>query len=531
MNTQFLIEMAWKSAMVSAGVWLLLQSARGHSPAQRARLVLVGLAFLAALPILSLLLPPLEMSVGTVASATPPDMLASIATPQASAAVVTVSPPRPVPPPVLTPDQMIALVWIAGLATILLRLAGGLLTLRRWSAAAREVRCPAWTGALHRAGASHVRLLVSADASAPMSWGWREPTILLSPDVAADVSNADAVIAHEIAHFRRGDWARLLFARVVVALFWFNPLVWLLESALLHETEQAADAEAVMTIQPARYAETLLKIARPSQGFAAVANSMAVGPLGRRILRVLHAQRTQQAARWKAIATLAAFGLATPVAALSIVPAVKAAAPRAVAAPQAHFAPMAPTAPATVVNVSPAVAPRAARIASIVTPAVRAVPIVSIDTRNVARIAPLAPLAARIAAVVALAPVASDEDREIDAASRDLARSAERLTRSVERTMQRAGQAMAKSADSMEIGADSMLRGAESMRQEAVRLHDPAYRQRKIAEEAARGQHVTDRELIEAIPQMEKGADEMVRGAGEMRRGAAEMRRAASEHR
>src|SRR6185295_17699651 len=290
MSVQFLIEMAWKSAMVSGGVWLLLQSARGHSPAQRARLLLIGLMFLAALPILSFLLPPLELSFGTAASEMPSSMMASFAAAQVPAAVMTASPPRPVPPPVLSPNAAIALLWFGGVALILARLAGGVLTLRRWSADADKVLSGAWAEALDRAGASHVQLLVGANTSAPMSWGWRRPTILLSRDVFDDPSSADAVLAHELAHFRRRDWGSLLFARTVVALFWFNPLVWLLERALLHETEQAADAEAVQTIQPARYAETLLKIARPPQGFAAAANSMAAGPLSRRILRVLQGQ-------------------------------------------------------------------------------------------------------------------------------------------------------------------------------------------------------------------------------------------------
>src|SRR5438105_778346 len=76
-----------KSAAISAGVWLLLQTARGHSPAQRSRLILIGLAFVAALPVLSLLLPPLEMNVGTVTEAAAPATLTSFATGQEAASI------------------------------------------------------------------------------------------------------------------------------------------------------------------------------------------------------------------------------------------------------------------------------------------------------------------------------------------------------------------------------------------------------------------------------------------------------------
>jgi len=525
MDAHFLLEMAWKSAAISAGVWLLLQTARGHSPAQRSRLILIGLAFVAALPVLSLLLPPLEVNVGTVTEAAAPATLTSFATGQEPASITTL--PQPVPSPVISLNQLIAILWLAGAAAILLRLAVGVLTLRRWSTAAAEVDTPAWTSALRRAGAAHVRLLVSPKTSAPMSWGWRHPTILLSPDVLADPANADAVIAHEIAHFRRRDWASLLFARIVVALFWINPLVWLLERALLHEAEQAADAEAVRTIEPARYAETLVKIAAPPRGFAAAGNSMAAGPLSRRILRVLQ-DRGGQAPGWKAVASLAAIGLATPVAALSIAPRIQA--PPKIPTPFVRIASAAP-----VVSVTPPSVPLAIpAVPTIRTPHVapvaRVAPIAPLHVPSVPIIAPIVPMASPVAMAMAMAPEANVDDREIEEASRDMERAAERMRRGVEASMRRASESMRSGADGMERGADGMLRGADDMRREAVRLRDPAYRQRKIAEEAARGHHVTDRELINAIPQMEKGADDMVRGAADMRRGAAEMRRAAAEH-
>jgi len=525
MDAHFLFEMAWKSAAISAGVWLLLQTARGHSPAQRSRLILIGLAFVAALPALSLLLPPLEMTVGTVTEAAAPATLTSFAAGQEPASITTL--PQPVPSPVISLSQLIAILWLAGAAAIVLRLAAGVLTLRRWSASAAEVETPAWTSALRRAGAAHVRLLVSPRTSAPMSWGWRHPTILLSPDVLADPANADAVIAHEIAHFRRRDWASLLFARIVVALFWLNPLVWLLERALLLEAEQAADAEAVLTIEPARYAETLVKIAAPPHGFAAAANSMAAGPLSRRILRVLQ-DRGGQASGWKAVASLAAIALATPVAALSIVPRIEAV-PR-IAAPAVHIANAAPMVSVTPPTVPMAIPAVPAISIPHVAPVPRVAPIAPFHVPSVPAMARLAPVISRMTIAMAIAPAADVDDREIEEASRDMERAAERMRRGIEVSMRRASESMARGADGMERGADGMLRGAEGMRKEAVRLRDPAYRQRKIAEEAARGHHVTDRELIDAIPEMEKGADEMVRGAAEMRRGAVEMRHSAAEH-
>ena len=98
---------------------------------------------------------------------------------------------------------------------------------------------------------------VSDQVPAPLSWGWHVPVILINRDALAHPSEAEAIIAHEAAHLARLDWPRLLAARFAVALFWFNPLVWLLERRHLQDVEEAADAEAARRVEPTRYAQTL----------------------------------------------------------------------------------------------------------------------------------------------------------------------------------------------------------------------------------------------------------------------------------
>src|ERR1700709_1968203 len=67
---------------------------------------------------------------------------------------------------------------------------------------------------------------------------------------ARDPAGAYPVLAHEIAHVVRRDWAMLILARLVVALFWFNPLMWLLERRLIEEAEEAVDARAFLHVAP-----------------------------------------------------------------------------------------------------------------------------------------------------------------------------------------------------------------------------------------------------------------------------------------
>ena len=63
----------------------------------------------------------------------------------------------------------------------------------------------------------------------PMLWGFGSRTRLLFPERLLETLNAssqDTLLAHELAHYRRGDqWVRLL-ELFVTALFWWHPVVW-----------------------------------------------------------------------------------------------------------------------------------------------------------------------------------------------------------------------------------------------------------------------------------------------------------------
>ncbi len=66
---------------------------------------------------------------------------------------------------------------------------------------------------------------MSDDLVSPVSWGVMRPVILLDSRALAATDEAEAIIAHELAHVARLDWAKLLVARIATALFWFNPFV------------------------------------------------------------------------------------------------------------------------------------------------------------------------------------------------------------------------------------------------------------------------------------------------------------------
>ena len=542
MIADILVELAWKSTIVAAAVVALLAVMRRQEAQNRAAIGGLGVALLLLLPLVVLVLALSPVTgfgvVAPMAAAEAPMPLAF--EPGATMLPFSAAPEAAAADPWMSTEGILASIWGAGAIFVLLRLAAGLVTLHRWTERAEVVRSPAWQSLLRTSGVPEsTLLLVSADVAAPLSWGWRMPVILIDRETLVQTHEAEAVIAHEAAHLTRGDWPRLLAARLVVALFWFNPLVWLLERLYLQAVEESADAEATRKVAPAHYAQVLLNTAR-NAAVPLGANSMTSGALSKRIREVL---RSRGPSRWStawrvgALASVAA--VAAPVAAIELVRPSAPVAPTTPVAVPAPPAPMAPAAPATPVAMAAAMAP--------VTPVAPMPPVA--PAAPAPRADDLAAIGAALAAAQAGAATGISEAerealrvaaaeaaraaREAGAHARVVARDAHQIAARAQAearvAMANARVQMRRGADDMERGAIDMRRGAAQMREEARRLRDPAYRAQQIARARERGDHVpTDQELIDAIPKMEEGARRMDEGVEQMREGARKMRQQAA---
>ncbi|MFL6844492.1 MAG: M56 family metallopeptidase [Allosphingosinicella sp.] len=549
MTYEFLIEMAWKSAAIAGGALLLASLLRSRAAADRGAVLKVAVALLLALPAIALFAPALQIETPPAAPA--PVAATAPATPAASL-------PEAVATPVAFSDEdsvatraggdwndpslLFFLLYAGGALTVVGRLLVGLWILARWTREAREVEAPEWRSALARAGGDSlgIRLLQSDEAGSPLSWGWRRPVILLDGDTLKMPGDADAILAHEVAHVARRDWPSLILSRLTVALFWFNPLVWRLDREVAQQAEEAADSDAATQVEPARYAQTLLDWARLSGANALPANAIAAGEpgLSRRVKAILDGRIGRRSGSfWAVAAMLGCAAFAAPVAALEFVPE----APEAPAAPPAL--PAAPTPLAAVAPVAP-LAPLPPRAAPHAAPAplappaplARAASLLPRDAqeaRAAAQLGAAAEVRAR-AEDAARGAVGADVDEaainaEVERSVAEAMRSVEAVTAEASRVAEHAVEAamagVAAGSRGMEAGADGMERGAARMREEARRLRDPAYRAQKIRDAAAHGRQLSDKDLIDAADSMEDGAQGMVEGAREMREAAAGMRR------
>ena len=97
----------------------------------------------------------------------------------------------------------------------------------------------------------------------PGIFGIFSPTLLMPAGITNHLAPAqlDAILAHELCHWRRRDNLTAAIHMLVEVLFWFHPLVWWLGGRLVVERERACD-EAVIESGSDRqtYAEGILKV-------------------------------------------------------------------------------------------------------------------------------------------------------------------------------------------------------------------------------------------------------------------------------
>ena len=165
--------------------------------------------------------------------------------------------------------RMVGPIWLAGFAVSLSLLLVGFARLAWLASRSQRVANTMWTEVAamlsRRFGLRcPVVLLQSDHPRLLVTWGLRQPRVIL-PDEARHwpEGRIRIVLAHELAHIRRGDWIVQMTAELLRAVYWFNPLVWIACRQLRRESEQACDDVVLgLGVEGTEYASTLLDLAR-----------------------------------------------------------------------------------------------------------------------------------------------------------------------------------------------------------------------------------------------------------------------------
>ncbi len=140
-----------------------------------------------------------------------------------------------------------------------------------------------------------VRLLICPEPVPPMAFGLLRPTVMLPVSALHHLRprQVKVILAHELAHHRRADlWVNCLQV-FLVAAWWFNPLLWMVNRLVRKTREDCCDDLLLsrdFTSGP-EYCEALLTVAsglgRSARLAAAAGFAERLHPLGERMRRIM----------------------------------------------------------------------------------------------------------------------------------------------------------------------------------------------------------------------------------------------------
>ena len=298
-----LIHFVWQGAAIAAAASVLLRLTRHRSASTRYVIACVGLAAMLAAPLVTARLmwtTPSSPIGGASATVTGPDVAQAFPGPLASKTgeVRQGSPTRVsegASPAIERIIPGVTVAWMAGVLLLLARMAGGWWRVRRLHHVALSTASSRWQTACRRLAyrlglpaAAHV--VESALVDVPTVVGWLRPAILLPIAALASLTpeQIEAILAHELAHIRRHDYAVNVLQTLAETLLFYHPLVWWISKRIRVEREHCCDDIAIAICgDPVGYAQALAELESWRTSAATMVMAATGGSLLDRVRRIL----------------------------------------------------------------------------------------------------------------------------------------------------------------------------------------------------------------------------------------------------
>lgn len=286
-----LVHFVWQGLVVACALACILARMRRSSANARYAVLFSGLLLMAALPVITMAkaLPSAHADGMPSDSVTPPaptvgKVAAPGGHPSPESAIAVVATAAAVahsrlPNVGLWKTQIaarldpvlpwMASIWLAGVWLLGLWNFGGWIQAQRLRIRNAKPAPDPWIAKAKRIGErlgvrQAVRLVESGRVATPMVVGLFRPVVLLPAAVLTGLTpdQVQAVLAHELAHIRRYDYAANLLQTAIVTLLFYHPAVWWLSRRIRDERENCCDDLAVKACGDGLlYARVLLALA------------------------------------------------------------------------------------------------------------------------------------------------------------------------------------------------------------------------------------------------------------------------------
>jgi uncharacterized protein (TIGR03435 family) len=209
--------------------------------------------------------------------------------------------------------------WLFGVIVLLARAGAGWWRVRRVHQLALTSISSTWQYAGNRIAARLgisrvIRIVELPHVDVPLVVGCLRPIVVLP--IAAmtqlNVSQVEAILAHEIAHVRRHDYLVNLMQTLAETLLFYHPAVWWLSARIRDEREHCCDDVAVAVCgDPVGYAAALTELEALRTRELTLAPAATDGSLLNRVRRILRVEASDTSqASLETIGLLVIAGLA-----------------------------------------------------------------------------------------------------------------------------------------------------------------------------------------------------------------------------
>jgi len=141
-----------------------------------------------------------------------------------------------------------------------------------------------------------IQISVSDKITTPLTYKLFKPVIIFPKSTDwNDESSIKFVLAHEYVHIKRLDILWKVILIVILALHWFNPLVWIMYYIVNRDIELSCDEKVIRQFgdeAKSEYALSLINMAEKSHKLTPICNSFSKNGIEERIVSIMKLKKT-----------------------------------------------------------------------------------------------------------------------------------------------------------------------------------------------------------------------------------------------